>query len=591
MPWGGDGTLRGYGRAQRVVVVFALAATLVTWAVAGGWLWWERHQILSVAADDLRRMSVVTAEQTRRLFSLADVFMAVLDKVVGGLDGSPTDNQMVNDLVEEFRRDMGGVVDIHLIDTAGNLHFLPHDAAAPAYSVGSRGYLGDATVGRMIVKSPVIGVKSGEWLIPVTRRLAKPVGNVAMIVAAIRIPHLERIYDTIRDRRGGAVALLRRDGFMLARAPFTAEMIGKSLMGTALFRDQLPQAPQGLYENISSLDGQRRLVAYQSLDNYGLVLTVSAKMDKVLAPWRQRAWLTLFGVAFISAVIAIGLVVVMRLLCRLADGARNLERRVQDRTAELDAAKRKAEGAAEAKSRFQAAVSHELRTPLNAIIGFSDALVSGAFGPLSQRHHGYVGDIRNSGLYLLALVNDLLDVAAADAGKLHLDEGAVELAAVAAEAMHMVQDRATKAGLTTEIMIEPDWLSLAGDRRRLLQALLNVLSNAVKFNRKGGWVRLWAHLGEAGRCVIEISDGGLGMSAEDVHLALTPFGRANAPAVSAVEGTGLGLPLAVSVVEAHGGTLAIESAVGVGTMVRIVLPAERVLKGMPAQLMPTSPSI
>lgn len=267
---------------------------------------------------------------------------------------------------------------------------------------------------------------------------------------------------------------------------------------------------------------------------------------------------------------------VTRILLRAERDARGAALRIHARTAALGIARGLAERKLMEQTRFLASMSHELRTPLNAIIGFSEALASGVFGPLATRHADYVRDIHHSGLHLQALVDDLLDIAALDADRGVLVETEIDLAELIDEAAHMVASKAAAAGVSLEPPPSRPAIRLTGDYRRLLQILLNIISNAVKYTRQGGKVMLSVETHQEGACSINISDNGIGMLPEEVKVALAPFGRASNKETCGIEGTGLGLPLAIRLIEIHGGALTIDSMRGIGTTVSITVPASRV---------------
>ena len=259
-----------------------------------------------------------------------------------------------------------------------------------------------------------------------------------------------------------------------------------------------------------------------------------------------------------------------RLLGMIARKARWQQRAVE-------AALQRAAQASEAKSMFLANVSHELRTPLNAITGFSALMQGQAFGPIGNgRYLGYLEDIHSSGQHLLAVINDLIDLARAESGRLDIEDDDVDVAEIVAGALRMIGVRAAAAGLTITTDLPPAMPLLRADGRRLRQVLLNLLSNAVKFTPSGGALRVVVGYDERGGLEITVSDTGIGIAAEDLARVMESFGQAGNLYQRKHEGSGLGLPLARRIVELHGGRLDLRSEPGRGTSVSIRLPADRV---------------
>jgi PAS domain S-box-containing protein len=244
---------------------------------------------------------------------------------------------------------------------------------------------------------------------------------------------------------------------------------------------------------------------------------------------------------------------------------------------ELLRAKLRAEQASRAKSEFLANMSHELRTPLNAIMGFSQLIRAELLGPVGHaKYLEYSRDIHDSGEHLLGLINEILDLAKLEAGRMELQEGEVDVAAMVDSCAHMLLNAASRAGLALTVDVAPAVPKLIGDEKRLKQVLINLLSNAVKFSEAGGRVTLSAATDPDG-FVFQVTDTGIGIPAELQAGVLEPFGQVQSALARNTEGTGLGLPISVRLIELHGGRLSLDSATGRGTTVTIRLPQSRVL--------------
>ncbi|MFZ3034347.1 MAG: PAS domain-containing sensor histidine kinase [Parvibaculum sp.] len=241
----------------------------------------------------------------------------------------------------------------------------------------------------------------------------------------------------------------------------------------------------------------------------------------------------------------------------------------------LREARDQANDASRSKSEFLANMSHELRTPLNAIIGFSEALERELFGPVGNpRYLEYAGDIHDSGVHLLNLINDILDLSKIEAGHFKLHEEEADLDDIVASACRIVRHRAQQASINIEIDLPTPTITLLADERALKQVLINLISNAVKFSNDCGTVRVEAEFTVDGLC-LSVIDNGIGIAEEDIPRALAPFTQVDGTLSRSHEGTGLGLPLAKYMTELHEGSLLIDSTPGVGTRVSVVLPASR----------------
>ena len=251
---------------------------------------------------------------------------------------------------------------------------------------------------------------------------------------------------------------------------------------------------------------------------------------------------------------------------------------VKEREENFRRATAAAELASAAKTRFLANMSHELRTPLNAIIGFSEIISGEIFGAIGNKKYiGYASDILRSGRNLLGVINSVLEISKSENGKQNLPFEPVDLRQVMRDSAALLQDQIAAGQIAFALQECAQPLIVMGDEKKLRQALFNVMSNAVKFTDVSGHVTVSAGLEDA-QVVVEISDTGIGMTAEGIEIALTPFGQVDNRLERKYEGTGLGLPLARSLVGLHDGALEIESAPNIGTTVRLRFPAAKALE-------------
>ena len=245
---------------------------------------------------------------------------------------------------------------------------------------------------------------------------------------------------------------------------------------------------------------------------------------------------------------------------------------------ESDRGREEAEAANRAKSQFLANMSHELRTPLNAILGFSEIISSRIFEKDNERNIEYASLIHTSGKHLLELINDVLDLAKIEAGRWQLQEAPINLHGLASDTLQQVMWRAQNDKIILENAIDPALESVYADERSIKQILLNLLSNAVKFTPENGTVRVFAHRHADGGMLVGVSDTGIGIAPEDQSKVFDSFGQGKHDVAIADKGTGLGLTIVRGLAEAHGGSVRLESEVGVGTTVILRLPAARVMQ-------------
>lgn len=328
-----------------------------------------------------------------------------------------------------------------------------------------------------------------------------------------------------------------------------------------------------LGEAFDLLNSARRAQLDEQADTFSSNVTdFRTSLDAMLA--RQRAEQELSEIRatnsnLIMLIVAIAILMLLGLLYMQYQHSKTVNK-----------ARITAEHANQAKSEFLANMSHELRTPLNAILGFSDMMSQRVFGELGAKQYGdYADHIHESGRLLLDIINDILDLSKIESGQVQLNPEILDLAAILGDARVFLKRKANEKNVPIEIILPDDAPYLYADKRLVKQILLNLLSNAVKFVPVGGKVSLAAGRTAAGELEIAVSDDGPGMTKDEVAVALTPFGQAGTTMTRSHEGTGLGLPLARTLMELHGGTLVVESSKGSGTTVTLHFPKDRCFVG------------
>ncbi|WP_247893419.1 ATP-binding protein [Azospirillum endophyticum] len=299
--------------------------------------------------------------------------------------------------------------------------------------------------------------------------------------------------------------------------------------------------------------------------------TPLAEIGRQLAKLKPAALVTGFLVVEQGRYLGVG--TVTGLMARSAE-------QTELRARELEEARRQAERAIRAKTAFLANMSHEIRTPLTAMMGFAELLEQEVLGPhANPLYREYARDIAEGGRHLMELINDLLDLSKADADRLELVDGTVDVVRVAIGTARLLTERASRHGVSIATAVPLDLPPLRADERKLRQMLLNLLSNAVKFTPNDGIVMLRGRVAADGALWLSVQDTGIGMTGEELAKALEPWGQVDNALARAQVGTGLGLPLTKRLIELHGGRLDVASRRDEGTTMSLVFPPERVGRG------------
>jgi PAS domain S-box-containing protein len=445
--------------------------------------------------------------------------------------------------------DLAGYADLESLVGAGGLaetfagSALPRDTSLPA--IRRR----DGVEVPVHARLHSIPWSGGIASLLVVQETASATGRDRAEVAEARVDELEAILDTATD----GVLVLDAQGTVLganrsAEALFGTHrsgMVGESMLSLL--------APESHRAALDYLDGLAR----------NGVASVLNDGREVIGKVAQGGLVPLF--------MTIGRVSTAKFCAVLRDITQ--WKRAEE---ELVNARRSAENASSQKSDFLAKISHEIRTPLNAIIGFSEVMMEERFGPVgSERYKEYLRDIHLSGAHIMSLVNDLLDLSKIEAGKLDLTFEAVAINEVIRECVALMQPQANRDRVIIRTSLSSSLPNVVADSRSLRQIVLNLVSNAIKFNAPGGQVIVSTIYEENGEVAIRVRDTGLGMSADDIGKALEPFRQLHTARPG--RGTGLGLPLTKALVEANRATFRIESAPGQGTLVQVTFPSTRVL--------------
>lgn len=578
----------------RKIIIAAVFLTVCRWAFIGWSLWSENDAAQAAGrANGLNLTAAFASELTTKLDFL-NVALQLVDNDIKALASGGG----VGRLQSAIAAVVGYDVELRVVGPDGRVALSTIPLNASSANFGRQAHFiahrDDRTAG--LIVDPPLADAVGNTL-EVSRRLETADGNFAgELMLLLKPAALLTLHDEIKLGRRGRLLVIGTDG--IVRAGFDqGHPDGLLLMGADLSEaphlSQLAPDDTVTYIRQDRADGVGRLVTVRGLAGYKLRVAVALDLDDVMTGADNHVWL--LSVVGVAATMVMGILTLLLLRevwrrtrqeIELAHDRGRLHSaqarikadraRLVETNRELLASKSAAEAANRARSQFLAHMSHELRTPLHAIIGFSELIQDQAPDrPGSPPIAGYAADIWSSGRHLLELINGILDISKVESGTATLTELVFPVAELIRDSLVPVRAQAEARNIPIELQLPEAPMRVWADRTRLMQVLINLLANAVKFTPDNGHITLAAAESEAGELVFSVSDTGIGMTEAEIEIALEPFGQVDNALSRSFQGTGLGLPLARKLTELHHGRLEVCSVKGKGTTVRVILPAER----------------
>ena len=566
-------------RAGWVFIAGAALVMAATTAASGFAIWRGRVDALAEWRAFLSNLSNVAAQHADQTVAAAD---AVLNRVVAQVrDGAPADATQLRRLVAtesmhrfiaERQRELPQIEVVSLVADNGDVLNLSRTYPPPAINLADRDYFiahRDDPALELMLSAPVRNRGNGQWTFFLARKLRNPQGRmIGLALVGIRSDYFERFYRSVDPGRGDiTMALLRRDGVLLARHPHVEEAMGRPLRESASYRlltqsnETAPTAVTDEPRATAPQDRRMRVVAPRVSQAYPMYVTSLADEDLVLRHWRRTAWL-IGALALCLDLLMVGMAFWIFVQVR----------RRQRAMEQLDAARAAAEEADRAKTAFLANMSHEIRTPMNGLLGMTELLLR---SPLGEREQRYADAAHRCGQALMKLLTDILAVADAESGGQPQPPQPFELRRLLADQLDMVRAAAQEKGLDVRLVVAPELPArLSGDVLALRQVLLHLLANAVKFTDHG---RIEVHAsqlsveGTRHRVSLTVRDTGPGMAAEVVAALFQPFHLGDDSRSRRHGGSGLGLALTHKLVQRLGGTIVADSTPGEGSAFTVQL--------------------
>jgi signal transduction histidine kinase len=547
--------------------------------------------IVSQRADGITAFRIATTNLANGMAQQSDAWFGAIDIALNDVRGelllesqaksAPFATMLRDGRVTLFLRErqkyLSGIYSLAVIDAQGEVANSSQATVPVGETMENRDFFRHFQSGDdhgLFVGAPAKRA-DGEWTAIMARRMTDQQGLFqGVIIAEMSLSRLEQFFQLAMPA-AREVTVYRSDGTVLVRYPHAETEIGWKVPDQARWH-AVVNAGGGAYAAPSPLEGIPVIAVARPLLDMPIVVEASVTQDLALVGWRRSIlWVVLGGVFSIFVVIRL-----LRFLGfqyrRLEDSERTLSeknRALEALAVDLRQAHLAAEEATRSKSMFLAGMAHELRTPLNAVLGFSEIILNEIYGPVQPaQYRSYAGYISESGRHLLSLINDLLDLSKVEAGKLELNIEILSCSDLGNYATRLTAGMAAEYQVRVSMSVAEDCAIIHGDERAARQILLNLLSNAIKFTPTGGKVTLRFARSGTGGAVIEVADSGVGMSPEEIKVALQPYGQIESNLELRTPGTGLGLPLVKALGDKLGGSLTVVSEKGLGTTATVFLP-------------------
>ncbi len=560
-----DGLLRRIAPGQ-IAFIFAFLVAAGAFYIAVWKIDNDRREVFASAYAELLSGQNLLAAQFTRAIDAAVLTLNAADRWMSDQNHTgdiANELAALDDFINSVTQNQSFPIPVRVFDADANSILLP-SWPGPGFSVADREYITDLD-GKdydfFKIGYQTRSRGNGLDLIPVVK-LARPNKfGVKYIVAAIRIADLNVLFERVFVSAPGFVGAFREDGHLIFRNPDPEGYLGINLDPEYFMGPEAQRNDLGVILNRNDPDGRPLTIAYKHIERHPVFVYASFRN----ADLEQRSaarWPVYSGFATFVGLLSFAMAALISYFAHIRERE----------AAALRAALITADAANIAKRDFLANVSHELRTPLNAIIGFSEMIGTGIFGKLTEKNAEYNDDVVTAARHLLTVVDQLLDIAAIEAGRARLRPEELDLNPFLHDIAHMLAAKAASRNVAIDAIAPDGRRILYADKRVLRQILLNLIDNAIKHSQPNGRVRVGWRESAPGRISIFVADQGVGIAPDELPHIFEPFWRSSDAYIARPDGVGLGLMVTKQLVAQSGGTISVESALGRGSEFAIDIP-------------------